>query len=354
MAEISIRVAIEQAADLAVALAEAGDFTPTIPMKEVASPSWDREHPDYSLEFADFLMLAVTGLTSGALGALATALIAFRRSKPSSAPSLALIGKERRVLVMDQDTKLSDVLSFLQSNLQEEHVPKVAQQVLSRVRGTSGATSDIEGRKEGARPIVLYLGASPLAARPPTAPAGTDPGLALDEEAGAIQRAIRSSGDRLTIVTAWAIRPDNILEELNRYGPQVIHFAGHGTPDELWLKDGQAGAVAITGTTWEELFNHFRETVQLVVLAACHSAPLAERVAKKIPCAVGMTEDIDDAAILIFTKAFYQAIGFNCSIHAAFNQGQLALKLENQADADRPKLFWRADIDPTKLRLVSS
>jgi hypothetical protein len=60
-------------------------------------------------------------------------------------------------------------------------------------------------------------------------PLGTDR-LALDREARAIQAELERSGhrDRFELVTRWAVEPLDLLRELRKLKPTVVHFSGHG------------------------------------------------------------------------------------------------------------------------------
>ena len=67
---------------------------------------------------------------------------------------------------------------------------------------------------------ILFLAANPL---------GTDR-LALDREAHAIQAELERSGhrDQFELVTRWAAQPMDLLRELRKLRPSVVHFSGHG------------------------------------------------------------------------------------------------------------------------------
>src|SRR5215468_5546321 len=68
--------------------------------------------------------------------------------------------------------------------------------------------------------IILFLAANPL---------GTTE-LALGREARAIQEELERSGqrDRFEFVTRWAVQPLDLIRELRRLKPTVVHFSGHG------------------------------------------------------------------------------------------------------------------------------
>jgi len=69
---------------------------------------------------------------------------------------------------------------------------------------------------------ILFLAASPT---------GTSP-LALDREARAIQVELERSGyrEQFEFVTRWAVEPMDLLRELRKLRPTVVHFSGHGQP----------------------------------------------------------------------------------------------------------------------------
>jgi hypothetical protein len=68
---------------------------------------------------------------------------------------------------------------------------------------------------------ILFLAANPV---------GTDR-LALDEEARAIQDELERSGfrDSFELVTRWAAAPMDLLRELRKLKPTIVHFSGHGS-----------------------------------------------------------------------------------------------------------------------------
>ena len=70
------------------------------------------------------------------------------------------------------------------------------------------------------RHTILFLAADP---------SDTDR-RALDREARAIQVELERSGfrDRFELVTRWAAEPHDLLRELRRLKPTVVHFSGRG------------------------------------------------------------------------------------------------------------------------------
>jgi len=221
---------------------------------------------------------------------------------------------------------------------------------------------------------ILFLAANPL---------GTDP-RALDREARAIHVELERSGfrDRFELVTRWAAEPLDLLRELRKLKPTVVHFSGHGGPDVrsehrsdqaprrdvvgesdhnsgeprhgLFFQgpDGSPQFVSTKGL--EDTFRAAGASVKLVVLSACYSEVQAKALLPHVGCVVGMIGSIRDAAARSFAIGFYGGLGERESVAAAFAQGCAAISLEGLHDSDRPQLAIRADVDARKLVLGAS
>jgi hypothetical protein len=55
--------------------------------------------------------------------------------------------------------------------------------------------------------------------------------LELDEEIREISHKIKQSKyrDSLELISLWAARTDDLLQGMNDYKPNIVHFSGHGT-----------------------------------------------------------------------------------------------------------------------------
>ena len=60
-------------------------------------------------------------------------------------------------------------------------------------------------------------------------PRDTEP-LDLGREVREITEKIRLADyrDSFKLVSAWAVRPDDLLQSLSENKPQIVHFSGHG------------------------------------------------------------------------------------------------------------------------------
>jgi hypothetical protein len=179
--------------------------------------------------------------------------------------------------------------------------------------------------------------------------------LHIDEEIRSISMKIRASDyhDSLDLISTWAVRPDDLLQELNARKPTIVHFSGHGTGGgKLVLMDDLRQPKTVSPSALKALFSTLKDNVRLVVLNACYSKVQATAIAEVIDCVVGMNTSIGDQAAITFAASFYRAIGFGRSVKEAFEQGKVSLMLEGITEENTPELLARQGVDPATVFLV--
>jgi hypothetical protein len=218
--------------------------------------------------------------------------------------------------------------------------------------------------------VILFLAANP---------SDTDR-IALDREARAIHVELKRSGyrDRFDFQTRWAAEPLDLLRELRELKPTVVHFSGHGgartgatsgsssnrhvvaadassraEPGGLYLQDAVGAAQLVSAQAIAQVLEAAGDSVKLVVLNACYTAPIADVLLAHVDCVVGMTGAIHDSAARTFAIGFYGGLGEHESIAAAFKQGRAAIDLEGLPDAERPKLNVRDGFDAAQVILAA-
>jgi hypothetical protein len=166
---------------------------------------------------------------------------------------------------------------------------------------------------------ILFLAANPL---------GTSE-AALADEARAIQAELDLAGhrDRFEFVTRWGIQPLDLLRELRKLKPTVVHFTGQRSrsavdtsPAGDMQHDDRVDGLAIDRahprqhgmlfrgpdnrpffvptTALEGAFNAAGKSVQVVVLNACYSDPQAEALTAQVDCVVAGDPDADAGVAL--------------------------------------------------------
>lgn len=180
--------------------------------------------------------------------------------------------------------------------------------------------------------------------------------LKLDEEVREIKTKIRAAEyrDSVELVTEWAVRPDDLLQYLNQYKPDIVHFSGHGSAtEEIILVDKQGEPKPVSKEALATLFAVLKDNIRVVVLNACFSRPQAEAITRHIDCAIGMNRAIGDDAAITFAASFYRALSFGRSVQSAFAQGRAALLLEGIREEDTPELITRPTVSSDSMVLVN-
>lgn len=188
-----------------------------------------------------------------------------------------------------------------------------------------------------------------MSARPATAlllaanPIGTSR-LQLDEELRHIRMKVRASDhrDAIEFVPWFAARPDDLMQTLLQYRPEIVHFSGHGSAAHELIFAGDDGAARpVSAEALRRIFRVLRDNVRLVVLNACWSAPQAEAIAESVDFTIGMERPIGDQAAIVFAASFYRALGFGRSVQEAFDLGTTAVLLEGIPEESTPRLIAR-------------
>jgi serine phosphatase RsbU (regulator of sigma subunit) len=179
--------------------------------------------------------------------------------------------------------------------------------------------------------------------------------LHLDEEMREITARVRAAEhrDELDIVSAWAVRPDDLLQCLMEHQPHIVHFSGHGNQaEEILMLGDDHHARPVSKEALLTVFETLTDNIRIVLLNSCFSRAQAAAIVNVIDCAIGMNGAIGDQAAITFAAAFYQAIGFNRSVGDAFETGRAALMLNGISEEDTPELLVKDGISADGMFLV--
>jgi two-component system nitrogen regulation response regulator GlnG len=220
--------------------------------------------------------------------------------------------------------------------------------------------------------VILFLAANPV---------GTTE-LALGREARAIQDELERSGhrDQFEFVTRWAVEPLDLIRELRKLKPTVVHFSGHGgwprgtksrpsvvvSSRDVDTAEGEQNHTGlffqgldglpqlVTAAALRDTFGAAGASVKLVVLNACYSAVQADALLEHVDCVVGSRGSLRDDAARAFAIGFYGGLGERQSVAAAHAQGCAAISLEQPRSDARPQLRVRAHVDADQIVLAET
>jgi hypothetical protein len=212
--------------------------------------------------------------------------------------------------------------------------------------GTKESTQPTPRNSHPEKPIitVLFLAANP------TETAHLD----LDNEKNAIEDELRKSKlrDQFNLESRFALRADQISEQLLMYSPQVVHFSGHGSEaGEIILQDISGRKHPVDASAICNLFSLLKDNIRCVVLNACYSEIQADLIAKYIDCVIGMSTAIGDEAAIKFAQGFYRGLGYEKDLETSFKLGRSQIDLEGLDEEDTPKIKWKDNV-PKKIVLT--
>lgn len=216
---------------------------------------------------------------------------------------------------------------------------------------------------------ILFLAAAP----------GESGQLALHQEVRAIQAELERTGyrDRFALEARWAVEPLDLLRELRKLKPTVVHFSGlgarsapgapHARPDPqldralaveprdgLFFQSPEGRSQLVSARAVEQTFGAAGGSVRLVVLSACYSELQAEALIAHVDCVVGWSDPLEGNAARSFAIGFYGGLGEQESVEVAYHQGRAAIGLEGLLDGDLPQLRVRPGVDAGRLVLAGT
>jgi hypothetical protein len=164
--------------------------------------------------------------------------------------------------------------------------------------------------------------------------------LQLEKEFAEIDAALRRAGLRqqIELIYRSGITSRAFQEAILEDKPDIVHFCGHGEEKGLVLEDKKY----VSAEALEILFELLSDSVQCVVLNACHSSEQAVAISQYIDCVIGMNSEIRDRSAIEFSSLFYQAIARGYSFEQAFKLGHNQIRIAADArDIDVPQIYRR-------------
>lgn len=154
--------------------------------------------------------------------------------------------------------------------------------------------------------------------------------LRLGQEVRGITEVLRRDKylNKFVIEELWATEVRELRRAVQKFEPKVVHLCGCGAWDKgLAFEDSEGKMQPVSTSALANFFKLFADKVECVVLNGCYSEVQAEAIAKHIPYVIGMAEDIQDAASIEFTLAFYDSLASGQGYENAYKIGCNAIEL---------------------------
>jgi hypothetical protein len=179
--------------------------------------------------------------------------------------------------------------------------------------------------------------------------------LRLDREIREIDQKLRASEhrDQVSFETQQATQIRDIIDALNRYDPDIVHFSEHGDRSALLFEGPDGRPQELRDDQLALLLQAARKPIRMVVFNACLSADQASLATDYVDVAVGMEEPIDDDTAKLFAGQLYGSLAAGNSVGNAFRQAAAQAKVVNNDDSGRPRLYAREGVNADEVVLVA-
>lgn len=157
-------------------------------------------------------------------------------------------------------------------------------------------------------------------------PQGTQ-NLKLNSEIKTINEVLDSASKRddFDFKERLATTYEDLQKYLLRENPHILHFCGHGNGEQgLCLLDERGHPFLLQTEVLVNLVKILVEqnqTLECVLLNACHSDIQAKALSQYVNYAVGMCGFIPDDVAITFSRSFYTSLGEGCPIEYAYKHG---------------------------------
>ncbi|MFG2132194.1 CHAT domain-containing protein [Streptomyces sp. NPDC048751] len=195
-----------------------------------------------------------------------------------------------------------------------EHADKTLTAFVARRCGGCSGAAESAGATVGLPDpaTVLFLMSGPR----------TERRLALGAEFDEIQEAVAAAGSRrVELRVRAAARNDGVVSALDTERPDVLHYAGHGSPNGHLLMEGPGGSMAPVRTGWLAESLAAVGGVHCLVLTSCHLGRDLEDFRSCADFSIGATVPLRDRDGRAFSRVFYEALRRGRQVPDAFALG---------------------------------
>jgi hypothetical protein len=142
---------------------------------------------------------------------------------------------------------------------------------------------------------------------------------------------------------------NSLFQRLATDQPKIIHFGGHGIERKLILLDDDKLTTRFPAEKVVDLFCD-SSLPRLVVLSACQSLEVAEKLIERVDFSIGTKQNLGDSGAISFAGSLYKFLGDGWSLKDAHEK---AIKAMGHLDADQsPKLLCRQGTNAAVFRFA--
>jgi len=141
-----------------------------------------------------------------------------------------------------------------------------------------------------------------------------------------------------------------LMREVERARPDILHLHLHGSAEgELCFEDERGLAQRVAGDTFVEMLEATGVKPTLIVLSACYSEAIAEKLRGIAECVISMTTKVHYKTAVTFSGGFYGALARGNTLTKAIQQGKLATVLDPPSGYDTIITLFDDSVNPEEV-----
>ncbi len=152
--------------------------------------------------------------------------------------------------------------------------------------------------------------------------------------------------DSLKLLPHPGVQASDITRLLLRYKPHILHISGHSRKTEGLVLEDKGEVVKLNcAQLVNRIVSATDDALRLVFFSFCYSGPCATAISKNVPYAIGVSDEIYAGSLLVFSRAFYEALAADMSVQRAFHFACESLKRAGLEGSDAMVLRVRSGMN---------
>lgn len=166
---------------------------------------------------------------------------------------------------------------------------------------------------------------------------------------------------RVEVIEAHDVTVAQLPGLLTQHKPQIVHWTGHGTPDnellarrspaERNLGNERISAENLT-TLLRALADQGRLDARLLVLNACFGRVVASALREVLPCVIGWDDAVPSELARAYSSALYEQLAHGCSVAEAHAVGARVVAAKDLGALRRFGLEHRDEVNPMDITIA--
>lgn len=147
-----------------------------------------------------------------------------------------------------------------------------------------------------------------------------------------------------SVVSVSNLRASDIQTVVLKTAPEIIHFSGHASVDEVFFEDAGRESKGVSKNALVNFLGILRKKPVVIFFNACRTANILKRLSRIIDFVVVTRKAVDDDVAVTFAAEFYKLLSLGQTVKTAFEcaKNHFAI-IGRKEDAEMYELLIRSE-----------